>query len=654
MSPLARSGCLRRALLVLALLAGGVGSCPAPALAVARADTTARVQALLRWARDALALETVEDRQRAVRDLEEALRLQPANPELWLERGRAYEIGGFEKEARACFEKAIGLAPRRPDAYARLGLAWKREWLRRLDPAALDKAIANLRQVTALRPYDSRTWLRLVPLLYEHGDLAGAAAAAERSLAARPSFPEGLLARAYLAWRRGEVERADSTFTRALALLPPAARARFDDLAPIAGEAAEARVAAGGPDSLRRFWKRLDPDPTSRENEMRLEYWSRVAHALFLFEDPLHPDLDARADLYLRYGPPQSVRLNPPDTPLYFQYRSAAPGPPNAEGRSLSVQDYPLIAEAWDYPELGMRVVLQDRALSGRYERPVTRDFDPLSAPDPRILARRGDLLALDGGLAVFPTLPPPAQRIEVRGTLMRFEGARGPRLLVQVRAPGAPSDTLWARWAVLDSAGREVSRDAEPLGLSLCHPTEQRLAEFSAELPAGAYDVTVSVRDPHRRRGLFRAGATLAARAPGLALSDVVLSCGTPEVLTSGGTVRLESNPEARIPAGAPLVVYFEIYRLAPGADGLASFEYEYTVRRVLESAEGKRKPAAQAALTSTSATRVETQVGTLRRQFVTVPAQTLTPGRYQLEVRVRDLVAGAQVQRFLEFVRE
>jgi len=644
----------RRALLALALIAAAglltprALSAPSPA---ARADTAERIRILLRWARESLAEESVESRQRAMRSLDEALHLQPANPAVWIERGRAYEIGGFEKEARACFEKAIRLAPRDPEPQRRLGMAWKRAWLRWLDPAALDHAIESLRKVTELRPYDSRTWVRLVPLLYERSDLPGATAAAERALAPRPMFALGLLARAYLAYRRGEVERADSAFARAMPLLPPAERAHFEDLAPIASAAVRAQLAAGGADSLRRFWKQLDPDPTSRENELRLEYWSRVAHVIFLFEDPLHPELDARADTYLRYGPPQGMRLNPPGTPLYFKYASPRPG---AAAHGGSIQDYPLIAEAWDYPDLGMHILLHDRSLTGRYERPVTRDFDPLSVPDPRVLARRGDILALDGGFAVFPTLPPPAQRLELRGTLMRFEGARGPRLLAQVQAPGEPGDTLWGRWVVLDSTGREVSRDAGTLGLSLCNPAERRLAEFSAELPPGAYDVTVSVRDTHRRRGLYRAGTELAAPARGLALSDIVLSCGAPAVLAGGNAIRLESNPEARVPARAPLVVYFEIYRLTLGSDGLARFEYEYTVRRLVETPSGKSKPSAQAALASTSATRVETQVGALRRQFVTVPAQSLSAGRYRIEVRVRDLIAGTQAERVLEFAKE
>jgi tetratricopeptide (TPR) repeat protein len=230
------------ALLTLALIAAAgvlpLRALSAPSLA-ARADTAERVRILLRWARENLAEESVESRQRAVRSLDEALGLQPANPAVWIERGRAYEIGGFEKEARECFEKAIRLAPRDPESHRRLGMAWKRAWLRWLDPAALDHAIESLRQATELRPFDSH-WLRLVPLLYDLGP-ARRHGGRQRALAPRPMFALGRLARAYLATAAGR-SGADSAFARAMPLLPPAGRT--SNLAPIAG--ASCASARGG------------------------------------------------------------------------------------------------------------------------------------------------------------------------------------------------------------------------------------------------------------------------------------------------------------------------------------------------------------------------------------------------------------------------
>jgi hypothetical protein len=52
-------------------------------------------------------------------------------------------------------------------------------------------------------------------------------------------------------------------------------------------------------------------------------------------------------------------------------------------------------------------------------------------------------------------------------------------------------------------------------------------------------------------------------------------------------------------------------------------------------------------------SATRQDEVAGTIRRQFVSVPVQSLPPGHYQLEVRVRDLVAGGASVATTPFVK-
>src|SRR6185436_9013260 len=108
-----------------------------------------------------------------------------------------------------------------------------------------------------------------------------------------------------------------------------------------------------------------------------------------------------------------------------------------------------------------------------------------------------------------------------------------------------------------------------------------------------------------------------------------------------------------AEVRAGEPLTVYFEAYRLRPDRDGLARFELEYTVR----SAERdpriwiQRFLRPKADLPSINARRSEEQPGTIRRQFVSVPVQSLPPGRYRREIRVRDRVASTQALRTVEF---
>jgi Tfp pilus assembly protein PilF len=641
-------------LVVLSLLAA-LGGAPGAAVSPrgrSVADSLARARTLTRWGQEAVSEPTPEGRQRAIRDLKDAIRLDPRDPAAWLALGRAYELGDFGELARDCYRRSIALAPRQPEGFMELGMAWKREFMRTLDRASLDHATGAFDTVALLRPYGADAWLRLVPLRYERGDLAGAAAAAERALAGRPRRPAAPLAVACLAYRQGEIERADSIFAVAIPRLDPTLRALFDKPAWIglgrAGASAASGATAGAPPGAAPdLWAGLDPDPTTPQNEARLEYWSRVAHAYLLFFDPLQPELDARAETYVRYGPPRKVELNPASVATTFQYSN-----PSGQGAGAS---YPLDALVWSYPELGMRVVLHDRSLTGRYTPAATRAFDPLSVPDPSVLAKRGDLLSLGGGQLVISTRPPREQQLDVKGLVARFESEGRPRLVAQVQAPGGPGDTLWARWVVLDATGRELMRDTRELALSACDPAARRVAEFSSALSAGAFQVVVSVRDARHRRGLFRDTLALAPVPRGLALSDVVLACGEPSLMVSGSTVRLEANIEGRIAGRQPLVAYFEIYRLAADEGGLARFEYEYTVRRVPKAQTGLAKLFVWPEAPVVSATsREAVQVGTLRRQFVSIPAQSLPPDRYRLEIRVRDLLTGAEVKGATEFVRE
>jgi len=206
----------------------------------------------------------------------------------------------------------------------------------------------------------------------------------------------------------------------------------------------------------------------------------------------------------------------------------------------------------------------------------------------------------------------------------------------------------------VLDSTRREVARDTHPLVPSVCDPTELQAAQFSARVPPGRYLVGLTVKSPGGKRGLFRDEVRLEPPPARLALSDVVVVCGTPDLAVTAGGVRIEPRPAPRVRGAEPLIAYFEIYRLSADREGRSRFQYEYTVR----SAE-KERTWLQKIFTPRpvpppiSATREEENAGSLRRQFVSVPVSSLPPGRYRLEIRVRDLDTGEEVEGEARFTR-
>ena len=210
---------------------------------VKRLTNAERASTLYQGGLRRLTQDGVEDRRAAVLALEEAVRLVPGNGDYLVALGRAQDRSGYNGTARLTFQRAVALAPDSPEAYAELGAAWKREWLKYLEPSALDSTLDACRTVTRLRPYSSEAWLTMVPLLFEHRDLEGAGAAADRAVRLRPGRADAATAAAYMAFRRGDLERADSLFRVTLPHLAPGLRALFDDITPVARDAL---VVSGG------------------------------------------------------------------------------------------------------------------------------------------------------------------------------------------------------------------------------------------------------------------------------------------------------------------------------------------------------------------------------------------------------------------------
>jgi GWxTD domain-containing protein len=593
--------------------------------------------------------DNVDARRRAVRALERASLLAPDSVAYHLELARLYYRMGFLGQARHRYERITQLQPDLAEAHLGQGLAWRRDYLKYLEPGSLRRALEEFREAARLAPRWADPWLQLVPLLVEDARLGEAMAAAERARAADPARVDGVLAVAHLAYRLGQMERADSLFHLALPSLPPPVLEKYLDIAPVASEADTAALNPLSPAErsafIEHFWKQQDPDLATAENEAQLEYWSRVTQAYFLFYIPRRRLWDQRGEVYVRYGPPQRADYNPVGTYLHYGSGHA---------------DFPMNVLVWKYPELGMTVPMQDRLLTEYYLPPVSLTHSTDPAPDPDSLSQRSGSLATAGGRGVFAMLPPGTRPLPIDVSIARFEGDERPRMLAWLQSPGTPEDTLWGEWVVLDSTRAEVARMRRPLGLSACDPGALRATDFASELPPGRYLAGLSVR-PSRgpaRRGVFRSEVVLSARQAALELSDVVVSCGSPDVGGSGGppSVRLTASPGARVEGTGPLVVYFETYNLQSGADGLSHFEYEYVVQAADPDPRiwVQRMLSPRRAIPAISAIRREQQPGSLRRQFVTVPIQSLPAGRYRIQITVRDLLAGSEAARSVVFVRQ
>jgi Tfp pilus assembly protein PilF len=217
-------------LLVLTASAGRVQAAPV------RPTHDRRVDELVGQARQWLSTRTIEARRMAIRDLEDAIAIAPDRGDALLLLARAYEQAGFQRLAQQTWIRASTLAPDDATARAGLALAWRRDYLKYLERASLDRAVEQYRAATRLDSSDVQSWLALSCLAIERGDLTEALAAAQGAGRTGRSRAEASLAAASACWRLGQVEAADSLFRDGIGHVRRSVRERYDDLAPLASE----------------------------------------------------------------------------------------------------------------------------------------------------------------------------------------------------------------------------------------------------------------------------------------------------------------------------------------------------------------------------------------------------------------------------------
>src|SRR5262252_4752068 len=131
-----------RFVMLLVALAASLGATP-------RRDTTSlsnaqRAALAHKWAVEGLTDATVEGRQRALHDIELAIKLEPDKAEHWLVLGQLQVLREYDDLSRASFRRAMILDPTDPAAYLELAASWKRDALRTLDTLAFVRAMGVL------------------------------------------------------------------------------------------------------------------------------------------------------------------------------------------------------------------------------------------------------------------------------------------------------------------------------------------------------------------------------------------------------------------------------------------------------------------------------------------------------------------------------
>lgn len=595
---------------------------------VLRAETRARrAEDLFASAQRRLAVGGHEERQFALSELKDAATLAPERVDIAVALGELYLDSDLLHCARDVAARLIRDDSTNDSVWRLDGVAWRRTWLVTSDREARDRAIVSLARSARLAPTDPRAWKLLAPLLADADEIEMARDVAAHAVRSAPGDPEAQVMLASLAQRSGDLATADRVFRTAIPRLPARLRDRFEDVAPLLPPAEAERYtlenAAGRHAYAARFWAETDPDPVTPENEALLEYWARVAQASALYGTTGPGEWDMRAQFYVRFGPPEFEEVNPLDTPQNMRQCNWL---------------------AWSYPEIGVRVWMGTTSFLSGFPLPISDQL--LSAHAYRdSLQRHAEWVGVHDGWAVLHRLPPGVEPLDVRLALAGFQSASGTNFLAHAEAAGDAQDGLTAEWVVLDSTRQAVTRQRDSMAPSACRADQGRAASFTANVPAGHYEIAAQITNARGQRGIVRREVLASPVTDRLALSDLVVTCSTPEQsIVSSSAVRLEPETGLFPPAGDQLNAYFEIYHLAPRDDGEARFVYDCTVRPIARDSRGwlSRVIARRETSPPYRVSRTETTHGSLRRQFLRLPLGGLAGGRYEVAIVVRDLESG------------
>ena len=159
----------------------------------------------------ALGLSATRDFDGAVAEMDEALRLDPKEPNLYFMRAAAYRAKKDFDNAIADVDEAIHLDAVRGDFYMLRGLIFS-------DQGDLDKAIAELDQKVKLDPKSSQGYSSRANLYRQKKDYDKAAADYTEVTKIDPDLPKGYVDRGWIYVLKNDLDKAMNDFTKALQL----------------------------------------------------------------------------------------------------------------------------------------------------------------------------------------------------------------------------------------------------------------------------------------------------------------------------------------------------------------------------------------------------------------------------------------------------
>jgi len=575
--------------------------------------------ALAQLTRLYIRLDTPEFRRRAVEASEKAIRIDPENLQYQLLHGEALWNRGFQREAKAHYEKVIEKFPNAAVAAYDAGrhifgeymitrdrVIPQRRSIRTFAKNEYDQAVMLFEKSLETDPdyQDSYYLLGLAHL--EHRRIPAMQRVMRRMMRRFPGDINAQLFMAYSHQLQRNLPEANKLYEQAIAAMEPEQRKMMESVDIIASKEDSARIAKAmqaGDDgewkdseALTQFWNKNDPLFLTNHNERRMEHYGRVAYANLRFSVParnIEGWKTIRGQTYIKYGKYQR-RV----TGVYPMFKEAW----YYDGYHFVFQSVNGV-DGWGFAgEVGPSSTVDVTRAAGRGSfgssprRSRTSRSSRSSIPrSQRILDEYYDIKNRSAFKKVEAHFVDPfhSRKYTLPHQITAFRAGKNMRMEIAYAIPTGKLKANDDQMIVMDEGlfmfdylWRDLYRNVRPIGQkrpSGKNAQQYLLSRRAMTLPQGTYNVVVEVGDRTSGSiGTFRTERLLTVSQSSLDMSDLLLAQKIeminpfPEKRTD---LSITPNPLRAYRTGQSASVYLEIYNLKKDEFGRTQYQIVYSI---------------------------------------------------------------------------
>ena len=579
--------------------------------------------ALAQLTRLYIRLDTPEFRRRAVEASEKAIRNEPENLQYQLLHGEALWNRGFQREAKAHYEKVIEKFPNAAEAAYDAGrhifgeymitrdrVIPQRRAIRTFAKNEYDQAVMLFEKSLEVDPDYQDAYYLLGLAHLEHRRIPVMQRVMRRMMRRFPGDVNAQLFMAYSHQLKGELLEANKLYEQAIAAMNPEQRKMMESVDLIASKEDNARIAKAmqvGDDgewkdsaALKEFWNKNDPLFLTNHNERRMEHYGRVAYANLRFSVParnIEGWKTIRGQTYIKYGKYQrrTTGVFPmfKETWYYGGYRFTFQSVNGVDGWGFAGEVGPsstVDVIGGDPNTLRTRNVDATQVAETLFRKSTNTRWASSKMREEYFEIQNRAAFKKKEARFVDPFQK---RKYSMPYQITAFRSGKNMRMEIAYAIPTGKLKANDDQMIVMDDGlfmfdyrWQDIYRNIRPLGQEKPkggNAPQYLLSQRAMELPQGTYNIVVEVGDRISGSiGTFRAERLLTVSQSSLDMSDLLLAKKIEQVKPfpeERMDLRIAPNPLRAYRTGQSAFVYLEIYNLKKDEFGRTQYEISYNI---------------------------------------------------------------------------